>query len=268
MALAAADTIAVTTSFIGSRWIETVVSPQYHFVRKSRIFCKTVPYLTHVLKFVTSWMLAAAAADRFICITNSLNKKFHLTSKRVVTVIAIIVIAGFLENAAMLKHMDSGNSQASCVAAEEEQQLQEILTWMVIILTQICPLVIISVLNIALLRFLANWHRERSRQFFNGESGCTSQIAATVDLKTVLQLVVVSIFFVALHVPYTVVALIIKNFGELDVCDFFYIFSLYEITNITFQMNHCINFFVYMLSNSKFRSEMKMLLERKPTLNN
>lgn len=255
VSIAVSDLLVVTFSFIYSSWLVQYVDARLNIKYTSDIYCKVIIFLQQTSRCVSAWLVMVATLERVLCITTSV-KRTMCTRKVTAVTICVLVLIGMCINAPQFLQMHGApplSNLLMCVA--KPFPLHDLATWINITFSQIVPLTFMTIFNLFLLHFLIRYHADRSKKFTTDVTRCSANIKGQVDPKTVLQLTLVSIFYVIFETPYTISALFLKSAFESQVplCDVKFYKALYDIIHAVSWLNHCNNFFLYILCNKKFR---------------
>lgn len=262
--LAVADSLVVSISFFTSGWLYRVLDARLVVIISSTAYCKISVFLQQTARSISAWFLLVATLERFVCITQTLRKRNIFTPRRTCIVIIFVVILACIVNIPRLIQMESLWTSETTRACRKipmpSKTLQDAITWATITTTYIIPLIAISVMNAALMRFLGKWRAECKKKFTSEDSNCSRQMPSAVNPRTVLQLSLVSCCYIVLVVPYNTCSMVVNAaIASGDFCYMKMALALYHLLNGIYWLNYCNNFFLYVACNPKFR---KVLLFR------
>ena len=252
-ALAVSDTLSLVTH-LPRKWLQQVFE-QFgggHFkllflYNNNTILCKGITYLTYLFRFLSSWYLVAMVTDRLYVALFPLQPAKHQTLKSARHIVAYITVFGLLVNCHILvtwksvkiEHMHT----ISCVSATKSTIVSFSLITTTVILIVGLPLLVLSCLNLILMRNLsrANW-RPRSRMV-NSNLICKSVIERKASLMTL----VISCCFAVLCIPYAIswTALLVEHvIVEISICQYMERIALKDLTEAIHMLNYCIKFII------------------------
>lgn len=186
---------------------------------------------------------------------------FYQESDKHNYIISIVVLCMLLHCKLVISLKAAKNQYVICMTAwNVSKRVEELLSWLTFVFSDMIPITMITILNIALVRFLAQWRADHKRKFTTGESRCSLNVRG-INPKTVLQINIVSICYIILVTPYTISAIILKvaidsdDTGHLQMA-----VIMFRLSSTLFLTNYCINFFVCLASNERFRKVLKSKL--------
>lgn len=240
--------------------------------------CQTLLYIAYVLRFFSSWLVTAFTIERYIGVCHPLYRRYICSlpgSRRIIFGImiasSIIVIYKPVLSGVYLSH----DGIHYCTGSKDHDFLSFILDSIFALLITLVPFVIISVLNVLIMRKLClrkSQFRVFGRKHVNRRENrpITSQSISDeslIKLEFTLILFTISFCYIACNGPYFIVWF--RNFLHSKHLSTHLQYSNYGveywqgilyITKTIFYMNYCINFFLYSITGKHFRREVKSLL--------
>ncbi|XP_052765174.1 cysteinyl leukotriene receptor 2-like [Mya arenaria] len=240
--------------------------------------CQIMLYLQYIARFLSSWFVVFFTIERFIGVCFPLRRRHICNRKSASKVILVTIIFAavgcafkpFLSRSYVLR-----NGRPLCTSDRGSQYISFILDSVFGVTITFIPFVIITVLNLLIIRQLVLQNR-RSRKI----RVVTEE--SVIRLEFTFILLAVSICFVGLNLPYFAVWCkkywSIKQMfnvheytpGALQRQDD-HLGNLDEILHVTrtiFYVNYCINFFLYAVTGAFFRQELKQVFSRRDSRQN
>ena len=235
--------------------------------------CQFLLYLQYVIKFLSAWLVVCFTVERYIGVCLPLRRKDICDPKSASrAILGIIVIAC---GGCVFKPILSGSYPAIrgdpvCTSIKEHRYLSFILDNVFGVMITLIPFIIITVLNLLIIRKLVLRNkRHRKIRIITEES--------IIRLEFTFILLALSICFVSLNLPYFSVwckrywtselltainnsqthVISEKNdhIGDLD--------EILVASRTIFYTNYCIHFFLYSITGAYFRKELKHLFLHK-----
>lgn len=236
--------------------------------------CQIMLYLQYISRFLSSWLVVFFTIERFIGVCFPLRRKDICDPKSASRVILVAIIVA--STGCVFKPILSGsyiaiNGDPLCTSDPEHRYLSFILDSIFGVTITFIPFVLITVLNLLIIRKLVLRNkRHRKIRIVTEES--------IIRLEFTFILLAISICFVSLNLPYFAVWcksywMIYKQIfnvndhsimtpkdhaariGDLD--------EILHVTRTIFYINYCINFFLYSITGAYFRKELKHLFLHK-----
>ena len=224
------------------------------------------------------WLIAAMNADKFLAVCLPLRVSDLLSRKKAYAVVIAVIICSMLVASVHASRTVLKNNSYCWLKTPEDEKLVFILDaffWCFI------PFLVISILNAAIFLALLRARREAS-QLHESSSSHRSTASITTrsrlqsqNLQITIMLITISISFFVLTLPNAIYYLLIflRVFIEswkAVKCDVHVYRNLdtyvrtsavmYLIANITSDLMHVVNFFLYFISGARFRSEFHRLI--------
>ncbi|CAF2742791.1 unnamed protein product [Rotaria sp. Silwood2] len=246
--------------------------------------CKFLFLMVNAVNYTTVWLIAAMNADKFLAVCLPLRVSDLLSRKKAYAVVIAVIISSMLVASVHASRTVLKNNSYCWLKTSQDEKLVFILDaffWCFI------PFIVISILNAAIFLALLRARREAS-QLQESTRGIVqtskNQFASSVSSRTRVQsqnlqitimLITISISFFVLTLPNAIYYLLIflrvfieswkavkcdvNLYRNLDT----YVRTsavMYLISNITSDLMHVVNFFLYFISGARFRSEFRRLI--------
>lgn len=265
--LASVDILALIFYVFGE-WLKRglkIISPenQVTFLDSPGV-CQIWLFFSYVSRFLSAWLIVCFTCERFSGVCLPLWRRNlgspHKTSR---IIIGLVVVSCF---AVVYKPILSGvrtiRNRVTCTSKEEFIYESFILDSIYALLITLVPFVIISTLNVLILKRLL------TRNYLHRKRLVTEESHIRLEF-TVIHLTV-SFVFIALNLPFFVVWVMhfLKSWLfqtkeqsglEQDTHYFDHLVGVLSITRTIFYVNYCINFFLYTVTGAYFRKELKAL---------
>ena len=221
--------------------------------------CKFFNFLLNVAIHNAVWLVVIMTIERFLAVSFPLKVALWctITSAKIATatllVICILINAQYLYLAEAYISPVSG---FSCrYALEVAEYATKIWSWVDMAIYAIIPQFILFFLNISIIVAISRSRQEQAKMATNKkEKGDKGQVTA--------MLLTVSIVFFVCTAPWTIFHLTAQQIWIYKKT--FYEWSTYLCINTILRLladvNHCINFFLYVVSGKKFREDLRSLL--------
>ena len=257
--LACADIGVVSTS-AGQIWILSLTD--FNVRLYSPMGCAWHVFFTYLCVHLSAWSLTLITLERVVCVYKPFRVKelFSLKKTVVATAIVMLILIGFDQNLLWTSDLyyEEAAGMVICSAAPKYIENNFWIIWNPIntILASFGPFGIILPCNIIVITYLV-----RRALWMKNSSSKDGKISSTTVMLTVN-----SIAFVLLTAP-AAIELILWETGGIDPTKPTANFLLYFFT-VLFNVNSCLNFFLYAASSDKFRRALMSLFckESKNTL--
>ncbi|XP_062577783.1 P2Y purinoceptor 1-like [Saccostrea cucullata] len=233
------------------------------------VVCQFQQYMAYVSRLLSTWIVVAFTLERYIGVCWPLLRKIICTKRGTKRIIGGIIASStivVLYKPILSAIYVSAKGNRYCTTAENYSFLSFILDSIYAILMSMIPFIVIVVLNILTIRKILS--RNKKRKSHNNI--VTEE--SVIRLEFTIILLVVSFCFIAFNVPFFVVWLRtflhskhLSNTEDLAAYadpDVDYWQGILYITRTIFNMNYCINFFLYIIAGAYFRREVRMLFSR------
>lgn len=262
--LAAADTSTLVFYVLGE-WLKRgvkMISPgnEVTFLDVQGT-CQIWLYFSYFSRFLSSWLIVCFTCERFVGVCLSLRRRnlgsLKETSRIIVALIAISCFVVIYKP--IMSSVRTIRNQVTCTRKEEFEYPSFILDFVYGFLTTLVPFVIISTLNVLIIRRILRRNYLQRKRLVTEESH--------IRLEFTFILLVISFFYILLSLPYLTVW--VRNFlqdnffgnnlQKFDSGSFDYWTGVLSITRTIYYLNFCINFFLYTVTGAYFRKELKAL---------
>ncbi|CAF1184033.1 unnamed protein product [Rotaria sp. Silwood1] len=246
--------------------------------------CKFLFLMVNAVNYTTVWLIAAMNADKFLAVCLPLRVSDLLSRKKAYAVVIAVIISSMLVASVHASRTVLKNNSYCWLKTSQDEKLVFILDaffWCFI------PFIVISILNAAIFVALLRARREASQlqestrvivqtsknQFVSSVNSRTR--VQSQNLQITIMLITISISFFVLTLPNAIYYLLIflrvfieswravkcdaNLYRNLDT----YVETsavMYLISNITSDLMHVVNFFLYFISGARFRAEFRRLI--------
>ena len=232
--------------------------------------CQFQLYMSYVSRFLSSWIIVAFTMERYIGVCYPLHRR-HFCSKRGTRkcLVSITVLSLLLS---IYKPMLSGvyvsdSGEHYCTTDSRFDFLSFILDNVFVVVIAVVPFLIITILNSKIIISLILRNKRNIRRKYVFEK-------SKIKIEFTFTLFAISFCFIAFNLPFFCVWS--RNFfhsnyisnqddivSDLDV-DYWQ--GVLYITRTLFYINYCINTFLYSLTGTYFRQEVKLLFTKQKRL--
>lgn len=220
--------------------------------------CQIWLYLSYLSRFMSAWLIVCFTCERFIGVCMPLRRRnlgtLHETTKiiSVLTILSAILVS----YKPFLSEVRTLGTKTSCGSKQNFIHESFILDSIYGLLITFIPFIVVTILNILIVRQLAKRNRRITEE-------------CHIRLEFTFILLAISFFFISFNLPYFILwvrnfiysRFVYKNKGYLDSdqSSAGYWIGVLSITRTIFYMNYCINFFLYSITGAYFRKELKGL---------
>lgn len=225
--------------------------------------CQAWLYLNYFSRFMSAWLIVCFTCERFIGVCMPLRRRNLGTLKETTRIISTLtVVAALLVSyKPFLSEVHTIRTRTSCTSKQSFIYESFILDSIYGLLITFVPFVVITTLNVLIIRRLIIRNRRQKHHLITEESH--------IRLEFTLILLAISFFFIAFNIPFFIMwirnfiqshflypndASVDKEHPSVD-----YWIGILSITRTIFYMNYCINFFLYSFTGAYFRKELKGL---------
>lgn len=226
--------------------------------------CQFQLYMSYVSRFLSAWLVVAFTGERYIGVCHPLRRRDICTksgTRRIVGSIFVISIVIALYKPVLSAIYVGTDGKHYCTSDRDYDFASFVLDSIYAVLITLVPFIIITVLNILIMRrLIIRNKRKRECKIITEES--------IIRLEFTIILLAISFCFIGLNIPFFAVwlrhFLHSKYISKVDVMEVpFSNFEFWQgvlyITRTIFYLNYCINFFLYSITGAYFRREVKML---------
>ena len=242
-------------------WFDLIVQNfSFEELTKCKIF---YPY--DVAKLVSAWIITTISFDRFISVFYSMSTKKILTKKSCILRVLVITFVSFAINLYYLISIDSADSFQYDCESKEALWHQKIWPILFTFFYSIIPSILLILFNTLMIYKTVKSKKKIQIEVNNKKMNVT--------------IVTICVSFVLLTLPANLVNIFtISLISDGDSFASEYIYDLeYQkkrseilyyllirwITKFLMNLNHCLNFFLYILSSRMFRREILLILKVK-----
>ncbi|XP_052791873.1 type-1 angiotensin II receptor-like [Mya arenaria] len=265
-ALSTAD-LCTLVFYVFCEWLRrgvSVIFPEFEIsFFEFRGVCQTWNYIHYTFRLISSWLIVAFTCERFIGVCMPMRRRNLGSLKDTSRIICgICFVSGLVAlYKPIMSDVQNFRGKQTCARNSEFASESFVLDIAYAILIAMVPFLIITTLNILIIRKLLKRQRSLRYNFINTE--------CHIRLEFTLILLAISFFFIAFNLPYFVIW--VKQYIETymnskssdmeleDIQSFQYWRGVLLITRTIFYMNYCINFFLYSVTGAYFRRELRML---------
>ena len=240
-------------------WLEFQLG--YSLTASHTVVCKLDFWAFYSLGWLSAWLLVAMTIQRAASVVWPHKVSSTCTRRQARVSIATIVIFCFLLNSSLLYGLDIHPEFGICYFTDYfVSKLLEALLWQDLLMSSLLPFSFLLLSNSVLTwKVLQSVRAARARL----HSGQTEQVDARQRkfMSMSVTLIAVSAAFIILTSPIGILSLAsIINISNTDAINNDFVLFLGGVGNLLWYTNSTINFFLYILTGSRFRQELKVLL--------
>ncbi|XP_013395479.1 probable G-protein coupled receptor 139 [Lingula anatina] len=222
--------------------------------------CHVFLFFSYWFRFISVWIIVTFTIERYIGVCKPLQKiKMSTTRNARKTIIFCTLLGACLS---LWKPLMSGvfineeHNVAVCTHDAAHKFTSFVLDIIFALSITLVPVIIITVLNIAMVRNLVTRFRGEAVKDVMKVNNATNKLR----MEMTCMLLVLSTCFVALSIPYLITwCYHMYTTFESKQRDFKYMRGVLYITRTIFYVNYCINFFLYSLTGACFRQHLAMM---------
>lgn len=242
--------------------------------------CRIMMYATYVFSFLSVWYVVSFTVERFIAVCFPLKRPELCTSKRaaiVVSGLGFVALGGYIVSIPTFGifevRTDSNSSVFVCSPVLEYMSWMNIINYVDAAFTLVIPSVGLVCLNASIAYIIIVSEKRRDRMLkeqlaarHSGLSTMKSDRARHhVQIKITKMLLLVSVTYLVLSIPSYIIRInyMVHYFTSNEqylpsvaekICQ--------EIFQVLYYVNFSVNFFLYSMSGSNFRKELRILCKR------
>lgn len=228
----------------------------------NQVICSLLAYLVFVTTLMGSLTVVAMTFDRFIAITFPLKASTLCTPRRARITLGGLYIFAVVYNIPHL-YLSRMVNERTCASFAVQSVFKDVYSWIGIVVSCLFPFTVLIILNILIIKSV-----KKSRSFFKSADGDGGTGDTEADKKRKDQdrqltrmLLLVSFMLLALtflqYLRNIVFSFVNPNASQ----KLYYTYiMIYHITNKLFFSNGAVNFFLYCISGTKFRNDLRNLL--------
>ena len=218
--------------------------------------CKIVIYMMNALLFSSVWLVVLMTGERVVAITWPLKAMAWLSVKRAKLMVVAIYVTTAAFNSAYLvvtTSMYQGGFAICSVLGDQTGFFNKIWLPLEVSIVTYIPQILIFLLNVSMILKIKEARRKQAELRVESQEN-SGQVTA--------MLLTVSIAFFLLTSPYALFLILVKQ-GIWDYMATPYSYSVYLLINTILRLladlNHCVNFLLYVASGRSFRKEIGKL---------
>lgn len=275
--LALSDTLLLYNAPL-RRWITSIWNEDIRHY--TELGCKFSVYLTYTSIQFSSWLLVAVTVERFISVVWPHRVRLGCTPRNSAIVIGVLFLIIFGLNTHIFygfgySKLPVYNGEGFCEPLYEGYRVfwGDVYSWIDLAVAFAIPFGFFVVINSVIIYKLRMMRLQRRKMSIIKSK---SEDSSNKDANGVtVMLIMLSVVFFLCLTPVSVYFIVreywLKHIAEwfcIDIYEFFRLFEIhslvYVIVNIIGYCNASVNFFLYIISGSKYRAEIKALLLCKP----
>ncbi|XP_025104591.1 probable G-protein coupled receptor 139 [Pomacea canaliculata] len=225
--------------------------------------CKLIPFLVYSSGTISAWIIVAMTMQRVMSVVWPHYKSLSCTKKKVGLVITIIVAVPFALNSYILSSFEVvtelNSTERSCYMANNQLYNFDffIYPWIDLVVSSIIPFCILIVGNSVLVwKVIQSVHVARVMT----AGGCDQVNSRQKKASSLtITLITVSLVFLLLSLPACIYLIIIPYINTDTDISLATVRFVWVVCNLAWYANGAINFYLYCLTGSRFRNEVKSL---------
>ena len=264
LVLSVSDLIILFTGYF-TQWLNLMWSIRIREIHD--VTCKLHVFLTYVSLHISSWMLVLVTCERAFSVICPHRAKTVCDRRNTIIFIAITTAALLILDGHFLVGLGVQDETGFCgfVSDEYKDFITTAWTWIDFFVTFAVPVVFIIVGNTLIITFMKKNERKRSEMIVSMSRSMTRSISNS-DQKSFMThiLILLSVIFIICTGPSSIINVMLSYLlmaGD-EYQDRVLLF-VREMAFLFSGLNATLNFFLYILSGSKFRADVKSLFEFK-----
>ena len=227
------------------------------------VVCKLITFLTYCGQDATSWLVVALTAERFFCTYYPIKVKTICCTKNGLIVVSILLVLIFLINTHILYGFTSVETYTNETVCGIEDEIYETFfshyfSWIDNLVLFLLPAIIIIICNVATVtRLIRTAERSHSSASEANRARKRQAMIITFCVSSAFILLVgpLGVYVVLWPFVFSESADLYRDqFGSKEDM------IVFTIVSTLAQVNHCINFVMYVLSGARFRRDLKLAL--------
>lgn len=220
--------------------------------------CKMLPWMYYSLGTMSAWFLVAMTVQRVVCVVWPHRKRPTHTRRKALLIVSVIVVLSFLLNSHLLYGIIL-QDRFSCGMKDDHRRFYDTWSWLELAFFSLLPFIFIIISNCLLIRTVVQASRDvRATMRVTGtENNSHGDCLRWMNLT----LITVSLTFVLLTLPSCIMTIMARqvnpNQWSLEERYHFQFWRL--VTDLLWFANSSSNFYLYILTGTKFREECKMM---------
>ena len=246
------DSLVLSINF--HRWLHEN-TPLYFFTDWG---CKIIIYLVHISGTFAAYEITLMTLDKLIAIKFPHKSAFMCTARRakIFSVINFIVVSIFF-----LPNLDFSSSvgNGDCARYVKRGWYVTVYSYISLILSPVIPVASLFIMNGVIIK--AVWESQRMRH--TTQTRDRDSVKST-EVQLTIMLILVSSLFVILLLPFEVREIYYSIVSKAETPKQFatFVFVL-DFTYELYNLNYGINFYLYFISGTKFRNDLRALFGSK-----
>ena len=221
-------------------------------IKPSFLYCCIIKFSIYVTGIVSSWVTVLISFERYIAIFHPFKVHVHCTRKKMLMAVIIIIILACTSQIPVFFtcSLIFMGQQPKCLSFVSNTWTEFIFIFLTFMLYSFVPLIIITILNILLIRKIQVQDAFRARS--QGQHSASK--FSMKNRSLVAMMVCLCVVFAALFLPATILV-IVDHLCKVTTgkgCAFGGVW-LKKIALMLNDINHGVNFFLYCLTGSVFR---------------
>lgn len=248
MALAVSDLLVLCVTLL-SKWVGYTFG--FKLRDQSEATCRLLRWLGYSVGMLSAWLLASLTVHRAVSGAMPHRVRVRCSRKHALVTVGVLAGVAFAVNVYTLFTLAVRGEEGCSFSAHFQKNVQPTLGWLEMLLYSLLPALVIVCSNCLLLHRLTRSGRRVSWQTK------THLADRRILSRVTLTLIVVSVAFLVLTLPLGVLQVPGQSDPELFKNDAFRFW--YSLTGMLWYTNSAVNFYLYLLTGSKFRRELRIM---------